>query len=698
MSLKSFLLIFVIYSLNLRAQSYKSVVKEAELKYNSKAYGQAAPLYELAFNKTSDEWEKGSSLYNAACSWALAGNTQKAFEDLYKAVDNGWTDTDAIPLDNDLVNLYQLSEWPLLLARVFEKPSANQGRDRGYTLYRSACYWAIAGDKTKAFKNLNLSAEYGGLKIEWLQAEKNLAGLHHEKEWHLLVDKLQITQEQGKTNYFWGIYFGILIFLFVYNMFLYFTLKEISFLYYSLFIFFYANFETIRTSTAGFYLTDIFFWIKYMKPASSKGLIFNLIILIFQLLFVRSFLDLKINAPKMAAWMKRITIFFTGFLVLSYFFNLLHKELLFPVILLTYLFVLGIGIYTWVKGYRPARFFVIGSIASTISVFLVILPVIQSIKFNAGVSVFHIDNIGNIVFFGLLAFALGDKINILKKEKEGAQEKAMEILEEKVEERTLEIVKQKHVVEEKQKEIIESITYAKRLQEAILPPFEFVNKYLPENFILYKPKDIVAGDFYWAEKMDDLFFIAAADSTGHGVPGAMVSVVCSNALNRSLKEFKETETGKILDKTRELVLQTFEKSTSEVKDGMDVSLLCIDNKNKKIFWSGANNPLWYVENNGLKEIKADKQPIGKTDYPKPFTTHQIDYFKNTVFYLFTDGYADQFGGPGGKKFKYKQFSELLVKNHLQSFNEQSNILDKTFNDWKGELEQVDDVCLIGIRI
>ncbi len=264
--------------------------------------------------------------------------------------------------------------------------------------------------------------------------------------------------------------------------------------------------------------------------------------------------------------------------------------------------------------------------------------------------------------------------------------------------RNEEILIQKKLVEEKQKEIIESITYAKRLQEAILPPQEFIDKHVPNNFILYKPKDLVAGDFYWAEKINDMFFIAAADSTGHGVPGAMVSVVCSNALNRTIKEFNLTTTGKILDKARELVLETFEKSTSEVKDGMDISLLCIDSKNKNIFWSGANNPLWYIQDNELKEIKADKQPIGKTEYPKPFTTHQIEYKENTTFYLFTDGFADQFGGPNGKKFKYKQFSDLLLKHTDLLQVEQSLIIDKAFTEWKGVLEQVDDVCVIGIKI
>jgi serine phosphatase RsbU (regulator of sigma subunit) len=178
----------------------------------------------------------------------------------------------------------------------------------------------------------------------------------------------------------------------------------------------------------------------------------------------------------------------------------------------------------------------------------------------------------------------------------------------------------------------------------------------------------------------------------------MVSVVCSIALNRTVNEFGVTDTGKILDKTRELVIDTFTKSNTEVKDGMDISLLCIDKQNQKIFWSGANNPLWYIHDNELKEIKADKQPIGKTDNPKPFTTHQLKYKENTTFYLFTDGLADQFGGPKGKKFKYKQFGELLIEINNKAMQEQSTIINEKFETWKNELEQVDDVCVIGIKI
>lgn len=280
------------------------------------------------------------------------------------------------------------------------------------------------------------------------------------------------------------------------------------------------------------------------------------------------------------------------------------------------------------------------------------------------------------------------------------------------------IEKQKHLVdeknkhiEEKQKEIIDSITYAKRLQEAILPPVKLIKEYLPDSFILYKPKDIVAGDFFWMESCakasdsdGEIVFIAAADCTGHGVPGAMVSVVCSNALNRAVKEFGLSDTGKILDKVTDLVLETFEKSSSDVKDGMDISLLAfnfskVSNFEKiEVQWSGANNPLWYFAGNKFKEVKADKQPIGKYDNRKPFTTHRIECPPGSTFYLFTDGFPDQFGGPKGKKFKYKQLEEILLSGNNLLLNEQENLLDKAFRDWKGDLEQVDDVTVIGIRV
>ncbi|MGP8214785.1 MAG: tetratricopeptide repeat protein [Bacteroidia bacterium] len=284
------------------------------------------------------------------------------------------------------------------------------------------------------------------------------------------------------------------------------------------------------------------------------------------------------------------------------------------------------------------------------------------------------------------------------------QKNLIERQREKVETQKTLIEQQKALVEEKNKNILDSINYAKSLQDAILPPISLITKYLPESFVLYKPKDIVAGDFYWMERVETpcmaSLLIAAADCTGHGVPGALVSVVCSNALNRTVKEFKITEPGKILDKVRELVLETFEKSENNVQDGMDISLasLSLSEGGIQIQWSGAYNPLLYVHNNEIKEIAPDKQPIGKTDNPKPFITNLLHVNKGDTLYLFTDGYADQFGGPKGKKFNYKQLQEKLLSISHQPLAEQKQALEKAFEKWKGELEQVDDVLIIGIRV
>ena len=182
----------------------------------------------------------------------------------------------------------------------------------------------------------------------------------------------------------------------------------------------------------------------------------------------------------------------------------------------------------------------------------------------------------------------------------------------------------------------------------------------------------------------------------------MVSVVCSNALNRTVKEFKITEPGKILDKARELVIETFEKSEGSIQDGMDISLAAISRQSSvnsaEVKWSGAFNTLWYIQNSEIKELPADKQPIGKTDNPKPFTTNSLSLNKGDILYLFTDGYADQFGGPKGKKFKYKQFQELLLANSNKSMEEQKQLLENAIEEWMGGLEQVDDILVIGIRV
>ncbi|MFI5148718.1 MAG: tetratricopeptide repeat protein [Bacteroidia bacterium] len=265
-----------------------------------------------------------------------------------------------------------------------------------------------------------------------------------------------------------------------------------------------------------------------------------------------------------------------------------------------------------------------------------------------------------------------------------------------------------HLIEEKNKDITDSINYAQRIQNAILPTEELVKALFPESFVLFRPKDIVSGDFYFVEKADDIIYLAVADCTGHGVPGAMVSVVGHNSLTRAIHEFGLREPGRILDKLSELVEATFTKHEKDVKDGMDISLCALHLKTRTLEWAGANNPLWIIrkEQNKvnattsavIKEWKADKQPVGKHEGRKDFTTHSIQLEEGDTLICFSDGYADQFGGEKGKKFKYKPLQELLCSIVHWPMDEQKKVLLKSFENWKGSLEQVDDVCIIGARL
>ncbi len=277
-----------------------------------------------------------------------------------------------------------------------------------------------------------------------------------------------------------------------------------------------------------------------------------------------------------------------------------------------------------------------------------------------------------------------------------------------LEENNLLLQKQKAKTEEKNtllaqknKEITDSINYAKRIQEAILPSRFTIAENINNGFIVFKPKDVVSGDFYWMEEKNDRLFLAAADCTGHGVPGAMVSVICSNALSKVLLEENIEKPGKLLDRTRAIVIEQFQKSADHVKDGMDISLAVIDKKNNMIEWAGANNPLWIIrsnKNDQIEEVKADKQPVGLYDKPKPFTNHEIAVSAKDKIYMFSDGFIDQFGGKTNKKFKPAQFRKLLLEIQELSMKEQKSALKDAFDQWKGSNEQVDDVCIIGYEI
>ena len=320
------------------------------------------------------------------------------------------------------------------------------------------------------------------------------------------------------------------------------------------------------------------------------------------------------------------------------------------------------------------------------------------------------------------------------------------ILEDKVVERTAEVVKQKeeleeqkHVIEEKNKDITDSINYAEKIQRAILPDTEKIKKALPESFILFQPRDIVSGDFFWYAEVDGskelgvgsseiiqntlpapqlrtpnselptphskLILLAAADCTGHGVPGAFMSMINTSLLNEAVNEKRIFQPNEILNQVRRGIIHSLKQKgeSGEQKDGMDVGIISLEMNNRtcNLQYAGANNSLYIIRKSDapvLEEIDPDPMPVSISDRTGDFTNNVIELQKGDTFYIFTDGYADQFGGPKGKKFKYAQFKQLLLSIQNKSMDEQKQILDMTMQEWKGALEQIDDILVIGVRV
>ncbi len=264
------------------------------------------------------------------------------------------------------------------------------------------------------------------------------------------------------------------------------------------------------------------------------------------------------------------------------------------------------------------------------------------------------------------------------------------------------LLKQKELVQNQHNElqsnhklIQESIRYAKKIQQALLPSQQQFEQNLKEAFVLYLPKDVVAGDFYWQTTSGNKTFFAVADCTGHGVPGALMSIICNNALNRCVKEYNLKAPGEILNKAREIVINEFSKSDHSVTDGMDIALCAIEGN--KLEFSGANNPLWLIREDKLIEIKANRQPVGAHLKMKPFENQKMDLIENDLIYLFSDGYADQFGGEENQKFYKKNLRSKLLSIANMSIEIQLEELLKCFENWKGNYDQIDDVCILGLR-
>jgi len=270
-----------------------------------------------------------------------------------------------------------------------------------------------------------------------------------------------------------------------------------------------------------------------------------------------------------------------------------------------------------------------------------------------------------------------------------------------LEKKKQEIEVQRDEIQEKNQSILDSINYASRIQRAILPNLQRLANFFDDSFILYRPRDIVSGDFYWSKEFEEKIILVGADCTGHGVPAAIMSMLGVALLNQIVGENREIKANEILTELRKKVISTLHQQggDSETKDGMDMSLLIFDRQKKKIEFSGAHNPLYLLRNDEINIYKADKMPIGITfRRDKDFSLHEIDYQDGDICYIFSDGYVDQFGGPDNRKFLSKRFRKLLLEINKKPLDEQLEHLNQSFDNWKGSYEQIDDILVIGVKI
>jgi serine phosphatase RsbU (regulator of sigma subunit) len=301
-----------------------------------------------------------------------------------------------------------------------------------------------------------------------------------------------------------------------------------------------------------------------------------------------------------------------------------------------------------------------------------------------------------VVLFAIFGIYVFDKIRTRK------LKQSKKVLEEKVTERTEELAAKNAELAEKNKDITDSIRYAKRIQEAILPPESLVKKYLPDSFIFAKPKDIVSGDFYLVDKKGEQVVFAAVDCTGHGVPGAFMSIVGHNILSHALSESGTVTPSVLLDKLNKGVSEALNQASEDTKlrDGMDIALCAVNFNTLELQFAGAYNPLFIVRGGEFIEVKGDNIAIGSYTgiQQSTYTNHRIQLQKGDIIYVFTDGYIDQFGGPDGKKFKLNQFKSMLSTLNNVSLPQQALIIEKSIEQWRGVLQQVDDILVIGVKI
>jgi serine phosphatase RsbU (regulator of sigma subunit) len=615
------------------------------------------------------------------------------------------------------------------------------------------------------------------VKLDLFKGERQSFYLRWKSDKPLEAPQLQVYAHQTIERYdrfermvFISFLFTMLV-ISAFYLLLFAILKGRQYLFFALYIGSVAIFLFITDGYLGEYFwKENNFFLKFLEKYQPYIMSW---VSVFFLMFGVAYLELR---KKLKDWYRAILIviiltFVRIFMVLiETIFNFTYPDFIEGVFRLVWVITVGIipffilivpAIIRIKQGFRPAWFFLV---ANLVLIPLIYITTYYSISSTTVLSVYE-SIFGRIIISSgmhaaailqvlIFSFGIIRKMRLDEVEAKRAQDQVIEQLkineslkdkvnrelEQKVQERTREINEQKEEIESQRdeieaqrdtvamqrdlvsaqkKEITDSIDYAQRIQQALLPSHDYLEKIMPEYFVLYKPKDVVSGDFYWIREVQERLVIVAADCTGHGVPGAFMSMLGITLLDDEFGKDQIDNPGEILDKLRSRLKKMLVQSgqAEEQKDGIDMALAIIDKKSKELQFAGANNPLYLIRNSkqvsesepGLKaklqghgshlfEWKGDRQPIGVHWEENPFSTHRIKLKDQDTVYVFTDGFIDQFGGERRKKFKSKRLKELLLSIQKGSMPDQQKQLEKTFENWRKEVEQIDDVCILGVRI
>jgi serine phosphatase RsbU (regulator of sigma subunit) len=566
------------------------------------------------------------------------------------------------------------------------------------------------GDRKIKHKNFLFELHFKDQEIKTIYAYLNCDGEATSLPINI-IKPIKLIQKNYEEQTFLGLYYGIIIFALFLSIFLSFSLQESINYQYFFYIIGVGLFQFSLDGLSFEYLwPNNVYLANHIIPISGSFAIFFLI------KFTQYLLNTKKHTPNLSVFLSvlataDVLLFLCAFLDNPFYSSSLLALNIIAIVSNITIYWVALRVYR--LGFRPAKYFflafqllIIGTLTAMLKNFG-ILPRIFITEYGI-----QIGSAIEIIFF---SFALSERVRSLKDEKQKIQDQLFEQLQEnnklqieqnielekKVKERTLEIQKQSQIIFEKNKDITDSINYAKRIQDAMLSKSEarFLND--DNFFIFYRPRDIVSGDFYWYAQFNDTLIIAAADCTGHGVPGALMSMIGSTLLNSIVNDMKILQPShilKLLDESIQIALKQNVDLVSN-KDGMDIAICNIDTANYKLTFAGAQRPLYHVNKNGIDTYKGNTHSIGGyfKDTTKQFNEIVLDYEPGDHFYLTSDGYADQFGGDKNKKFMTKNFKLLLNEIQHESMSVQAEKIEIALKNWKGKNQQVDDILIVGIQ-